>query len=116
MGELQNKITELNAQLLQSSNDKNKQNMQLEFLSTIYQKKLKRVQEEEKEMNHQMNLIHEYISNNKESVLNLQNEMGDLIDSKIESKIIGLQNETKFYEEQETRYKEVLKLFEEEKN
>ena len=113
--ELQNKLTELNAKLLQSADEKQKQNMQLEFLSTIYQNKLKNVEEEEKEMMHQLSLTHQYIEKNKEQVLNLKAQMGDLIDSKIESKIAGLENETKFYEEQETRYKEVLKLFEDEK-
>ena len=113
--DLQNKVTELNAQLLQSANDKNKQNMQLEFLSTIYQNKLKKVEEEEKEMRHQLSLTHQYMEKNRESVSNLQSQMGDLIDSKIESKIAGLQNETRFYEEQEKRLEEVLKLFEEEK-
>ena len=113
--ELQDKLTELNAKLLQSADDKQKQNMQLEFLSTIYQNKLKNVEEEEKEMMHQLSLTHQYIEKNKEQVINLKAQMGDLIDSKIESKIAGLTNETKFYEEQETRYQEVLKLFEDEK-
>eukprot|EP00483_Globobulimina_turgida_P001249 UN01251 len=90
--------------------------MQLEFLSAIYQNKLKRVQEEEKEMDHQLSLIHQHICKNKQSVLNLQNEMGDMVDTKIESKVIGLQNETLFYEEQETRLQEVLRLFQEEKS
>ncbi len=90
--------------------------MQLEFLSQIYQNKLKRVEEEEKEMDHQLQLIHQYISKNKESMVDLQNEMGNIIDTKIESKLLGLKNETKFYEEQEIRIKDVLKLFQEEKS
>merc|ERR1719295_1962020 len=50
IAELQNKLTDLNAQLLASADAKQKQNMQLEFLSTIYQSKLKKVEAEQQEM------------------------------------------------------------------
>jgi len=115
IAELQNKLTDLNAQLLASADAKQKQNMQLEFLSTIYQSKLKKVESEQQEMEHQKSLIQAQLAKNRAALEGLQSEMGDLIDSKVASKIQGLESESKFYEEQETRIDAVLKMFEEEK-
>eukprot|EP01083_Nonionella_stella_P066787 176172_1 len=114
--ELQNKITELNANLLESAHEKNKASLQLEFLGTIYANKLKRVEQDERDMQHKLSLVWQHIEQNKTQVDNLKNEMGHAIDMKTESKVIGLKNETRFYEEQETRLKEVLHLFKEEKS
>eukprot|EP01084_Bolivina_argentea_P227691 384574_1 len=114
--QLQDKITELNGTLLESANEKNKASLQLEFLSTIYANKLKRVEQDEKEMRHQLSLVRQNIEQNKAQVDRLKMARGHVIDMKTESKVIGLKNETRFYEEQETRLKEVLNLFKEEKS
>jgi len=116
---LQSKITELNAQLLQqqsATEKKEQQNLQLSFLSTLYENKLKRVEEDEKEMQHQLTLIEQYRQRSRDSVTQLQADLGQFIDTKTESKIAALHNESKFYEEQHKRMQTVLKLFEQEKS
>eukprot|EP00488_Nonionellina_sp_1-RS-2012_P004389 TRINITY_DN986_c0_g1_i1.p1 TRINITY_DN986_c0_g1~~TRINITY_DN986_c0_g1_i1.p1 ORF type:complete len:151 (-),score=53.00 TRINITY_DN986_c0_g1_i1:391-843(-) len=66
-------------------------------------------------MDHQLSLVRQYIEQNRESVAALKSE-SNVIDMKRENKINGLMNETLFYEEQETRLKEVMHLFQEEKS
>ena len=73
------------------------------------------MEEDEQQMNHQLQLIREYMERNKESVATLKAEMGDTVENNMLSKIQSLQSETMFYENQESRLQEALRLFAEEK-
>merc|ERR1712129_360538 len=112
MGSNNEKSEKINALQLELMG-KNKSKMQLEFLTQIYQNKLAQVEKSESEMKHELSLTKSFIEKNHERIVNLKNESGKTMD--VQTQLIGLQNETLFFEQQETRYREALKLFEEEK-
>ncbi len=62
-------------------------------LDILYKKSI--VDKEDTEMDHHLSLIREYISINSESIRHLQKEIGNIIDTKIENKLLELTNGNK---------------------